>query len=98
MVEARSLPGRCRMTYRAILRESGGYVVRVLRAIVIAAVAGNTFLGFAPVDLILMAIYTSQRCVASGQRVLSRRRVVEARSPPPCRVVTFRTGLGEERC
>ena len=51
------------MADRAILRESTGYVVRVLSTIVIAEMTGDTFLGFALINPIFMAVGTGKICM-----------------------------------
>ena len=60
MVETRTLPGRCRMADRAILREPGGTMVRVMRAVVVTEMAGYTFLGFSLIDSVLVAVGTGK--------------------------------------
>ena len=85
---------RC-VTDRAILRKSCGYVVRILRAVVITEMAGNAFLGFALIHSILMTIDAGKRCMPTRQRELCCRRVVERSSRPACRVVAVRTRLRE---
>ena len=52
VIEACSLPGCRRVTYRAILRQSSGHMVRILGAIVITEVARHT-------GLIQTVIYTA---------------------------------------
>ena len=70
MVKASPLPRRRCVADRAILRESAGYVVRVLSPIVSADMTEDTFLGFALINPILMAVATSERRVAAHQREL----------------------------
>ena len=66
MIEVGSRPCRCCMADCAILRESGGYMVRILRSVVITNMAGNAFLRLALIDPILMAVRARKLCVTAG--------------------------------
>ena len=81
----------------AILRESGGYMVRILRAVVIALVTRHTRLIQSRIDSTLMTACTCKRRVTAGQRELRSGRMIENRTLPRRRVVTVCTCLGELR-
>ena len=72
-------------------------MVRVLCPAVIIDMAGDTFLGFALIDSILMATGASERCVAARQRELRVGCMVKTGALPRRRVVAVRTGLRELR-
>ena len=77
----------------AILRESGGYMVRILRAVVIALVTRHTRLIQSRIDSTLMTACTCKRRVTAGQRELRSGRMIENRTLPRRCVVTIRTSL-----
>ena len=54
------------MADRAILREPGRYVIRILRAVVIGNVAGNAFLRFPLIDSILVAVRAGKRFMTAS--------------------------------
>ena len=97
VVECCTLPGCRTVADRAVLREAGTCVVRVLGAVVCIQVAGYAFLRRCLVNAILVAARARNRCVAAGQGKLRGCRVVECCTLPGRRVVAFGTGLGKLR-
>ena len=66
MVETRTLP-RCHgMTHRAILRKSGGTMVRILRPVVVTEMTGYTFLRFSLIDPVLVAVRAGKRFMTAS--------------------------------
>lgn len=66
MVETRPGPLRRIVADRAIFREPGGYVVRIPCSVEITEMTRYTFLRFAPVDPVLVAVDTGKCRVTAG--------------------------------
>ena len=98
MIETRSRPLGRVVAHGAILRETPGHMVRILRSVVINEVASHAGLIQSVVRAAPVTARARQRRVAAGQRELRRCRMVECGSLPGCRGVAVRTGLGKERC
>ena len=73
MFKTRSLPDCGRVTYRAILRQSSGHMVRILRSVVITEVTRHTGLVQTVIDAACMAAVARQRRMAARKRELRRR-------------------------
>ena len=87
MIESRSRPLRRAVAYRAILRQSRGYVVRVLRTVIRTQMAGYAVLRQSLIHSVQVAAGTGYRGMAPGQWKLRTRRVIESRSRPLRRIV-----------
>ena len=82
VVEDGSAPIRGRVAELAILRESGGRVGRIIRALVVLQMTGIACRGQALIDAVRVALETSQRGMGAGQREGGLGRVIEDGSGP----------------
>jgi hypothetical protein len=82
---------------RAVLREPGRRVVRIVRALIIFQVAGITSRGEALINAASVALHAGNRDVRTGQRERGLRCVIERRTSPIRGRVTQRAILRESR-
>ena len=90
VVETRPQPPRRVVAVRAGLRELRRFMIRIHCRGVIGNVAGHAFLSSPLVNAFFVAIYAGKRCMATGQRKLGIRSVIEAGSGPLTRGMTDR--------
>ena len=97
VIELRPEPLRGGVASLAVLRESGGDVVRILGGLIIPEMAGGAGYVQAGVDATRMALQTGNRRVGSGKRELGHGSVIEGCAQPLCGVVAGGAGLWESR-